>query len=333
MPLCNDKYRGKVFKETRDYVMAKRKLTSAQAEYQKERRRLLQAVRRGTKKGLQFPSDIVPRLPKRVTRKALEEIKATRPSALYESAIIHMKQAQETQETRQRNTKNDDYIRHPQQKYTEELYIKHPRIAQEHDYKYPSKYSKLTKEEKHIRAIERGKKAWKTRRSKMSDKEYQDYISQFKERMKQSREKKLKGQRQAQEDYPILDIFELAKDKINNLMQTYGNLTETTREAIEQLPDKNAKGWRIGARRDSLLSIYDDTYNEAEQEDSLDELEEYLQENSYTINEGLELIVLSSDQNIIDNHFTVLARVLNQGALNLQQAESMSAMAEYMTEE
>lgn len=67
--------------------MAKRKKkTENQKAYQKERRRLLQAVSRAEKQGYIFPEDIVPKLPKRVTNKRLEKIQATKPSDLYKIA-------------------------------------------------------------------------------------------------------------------------------------------------------------------------------------------------------------------------------------------------------
>lgn len=67
--------------------MAKRKKqTENQKAYQKERRRLLQAVRRAEKQGYIFPEDIVPKVPKRVTKKRLEKIQATKPSDLYKLA-------------------------------------------------------------------------------------------------------------------------------------------------------------------------------------------------------------------------------------------------------
>lgn len=67
--------------------MAKRnKRTEKQKAYQKERRRLLQAIRRAEKQGYIFPEDIVPKLPKRVTKKRLEKIQATKPSDLYKFA-------------------------------------------------------------------------------------------------------------------------------------------------------------------------------------------------------------------------------------------------------
>lgn len=62
------------------------KQTENQKAYQKERRRLLQAVRRAEKQGYIFPEDIVPELPKRVTKKQLEKIQKTKPKQLYKKA-------------------------------------------------------------------------------------------------------------------------------------------------------------------------------------------------------------------------------------------------------
>lgn len=67
--------------------MAKRrKQTENQKAYQKERRRLLQAVRRAEKQGYIFPEDIVPKLPKRLTKEQLEKIQKTKPKQLYKKA-------------------------------------------------------------------------------------------------------------------------------------------------------------------------------------------------------------------------------------------------------
>lgn len=67
--------------------MAKRKKqTENQKAYQKERRRLLQAVRRAKKQGYIFPEDIIPEMPKRVTKKQLENIQKIKPKDLYKKA-------------------------------------------------------------------------------------------------------------------------------------------------------------------------------------------------------------------------------------------------------
>lgn len=83
--------------------MAKRKKqTENQKAYQKERRRLLQAVRRAEKQGYIFPEDVVPELPKRVTKKRLENIQKIKPKQLYEKAEFVYKETGETVPAEQR---------------------------------------------------------------------------------------------------------------------------------------------------------------------------------------------------------------------------------------
>lgn len=83
--------------------MAKRKKkTENQKAYQKERRRLLQAVRRAEKQGYIFPEDIVPELPKRVTKKQLEKIQKIKPKQLYKKAEFVYKETGEVVPAEQR---------------------------------------------------------------------------------------------------------------------------------------------------------------------------------------------------------------------------------------
>ena len=83
--------------------MAKRKKqTKNQKAYQKERRRLLQAVRRAEKQGYIFPENIVPKLPKRVTKKLLEKIQKIKPKHLYKKAEFVYKETGEVVPAEQR---------------------------------------------------------------------------------------------------------------------------------------------------------------------------------------------------------------------------------------
>ena len=83
--------------------MAKRKKqTENQKAYQKERRRLLQAVRRAEKQGYIFPEDVVPELPERVTKKQLEKIQKTKPKQLYKKAEFVYKETGEVVPAEQR---------------------------------------------------------------------------------------------------------------------------------------------------------------------------------------------------------------------------------------
>ena len=80
----------------------RKKLTENQKAYQKERRRLLQAVSRGKKQGYIFPEDVVPELPKRVTKKRLEKIQKIKPKDLYKKAVFVYEQTGEVVPTEQR---------------------------------------------------------------------------------------------------------------------------------------------------------------------------------------------------------------------------------------
>lgn len=80
----------------------RKKKTENQKAFQKERRRLLQAVRRAEKQGYIFPEDIVPELPKRVTKKRLEKIQKIKPKQLYKKAEFVYKETGEVVPAEQR---------------------------------------------------------------------------------------------------------------------------------------------------------------------------------------------------------------------------------------
>lgn len=80
----------------------KKKKTENQKAFQKERKRLQQAIRYGKKQGYIFPEDIVPSLPKRVTKKQLEKIKSIKPSDLYKVSVFLYKDTGELVPAEQR---------------------------------------------------------------------------------------------------------------------------------------------------------------------------------------------------------------------------------------
>ena len=66
--------------------MARKKQTANQKAFQKQRQRLLQTIRRAEKQGYIFDENLVPSIPKRVTKKALEGLKATKSADLYKKS-------------------------------------------------------------------------------------------------------------------------------------------------------------------------------------------------------------------------------------------------------
>lgn len=67
--------------------MAKKKQPSVlRQEYMKQRKRIKQFISRAQKRGYEFDSNLVPTIPKRVTRKQVEKLQALKPADLYKKA-------------------------------------------------------------------------------------------------------------------------------------------------------------------------------------------------------------------------------------------------------
>ena len=98
-----------------------RKQTTNQREYAKQVKRIKQAVRRAEKRGYIFDENIVPQTPKRITQKAIQQLKEITPNTLYSQAkyidtssgeiitgaegrkLERQKSAKKAKETRERN--------------------------------------------------------------------------------------------------------------------------------------------------------------------------------------------------------------------------------------
>lgn len=298
--------------------MAKRVQSEAQKEYQKERRRLLQAVRRGEQKGFIFPEDIVPPLPSHVTKKQLQQIKETKPSDLYKVArwldretgeLVSSNEAKVSTRTRK--------IEAPKTTPKAQIDVKTPRVQG------IKQRPKLTKEEKHLRAVERGRKAWKTRRAKMTDEEYQEYINQFKKRMQIARDKK----RQTKADYPTISAIDKVKEKVEEMDRVYYQSIDNVQDNIMNLKREVPPWFKIENRKGNLMTIFQDTIDYYE--DNLSDLEDYLLSQMDTIDTHLDIIRYDSKSEKVENSFVVLGNILNRGALTPSQAESLSLMTEY----
>lgn len=84
----------------------KKKYTKNQELFLKEQRRLTSFIARKEKEGYWFDENIVPQMPKRVTAKALEEIKSITPNTLYKHAEWVDRETGEFMSARQKLTEN-----------------------------------------------------------------------------------------------------------------------------------------------------------------------------------------------------------------------------------
>lgn len=105
--------------------MKRKKLTLNQIEYNKQVKRIKQFVRRAEKRGYKFSDDIIPKRPKRISKKSIKKLQNLKPNQLYEKAeyldtssgeivkgtkgrdIERKRSAEKAKQTRKRNkTKN-----------------------------------------------------------------------------------------------------------------------------------------------------------------------------------------------------------------------------------
>lgn len=66
--------------------MAKKRLTKAEIEYNKQVRRIKNFIRKATNRGYRFEGNVIPERPKRVTQASVNKLKKITPQKLYEKA-------------------------------------------------------------------------------------------------------------------------------------------------------------------------------------------------------------------------------------------------------
>ena len=227
-------------------MAVKKRQTQNQKAFQKERRRLLQAVNRAKKQGYIFPDNIVPSIPKRVTKKSLDRIQLLKPKDLYKKAQYLYKETGEIVPALQRKQE-----------------VKRIGIEK----------AKLTRKNK-------------AKRQEISTPIY----------------------------YPTISIIDVIRDRI----------IELQREAKPPIP--------ISVRKNALLSIFDDTVTFYEMNENISEYEDYLKIHESEIADLLSVISYDSDSGNVNASFVSLGRLLNVTSLSMEQAESLSLMAEYYNE-
>lgn len=67
--------------------MKKRKLTSVQQQYKKERNRIQSAMRRLEKQGYVLPDDLLPSTPKKITQASINRLKKITTEAIYKKSV------------------------------------------------------------------------------------------------------------------------------------------------------------------------------------------------------------------------------------------------------
>lgn len=244
------------------------KLTTNQMEFKKELKRIKRFIHNARKRGYEFDDNVLPKQPKRITRKKLEEIKNIKPSNLYDKAVYYDKVTHETF-TGQQGRRIERHRASLKAKKTREE-NKAIRIRTKKD-ENEKKYKDKT-----------NKKSTGTKEKKAKDKTN-----------KKSTGTKDIGTNNASEYYPTVDIIDEIGERLVNVDYVMKTLDNTPEEDYRYI-------WK----RKSTANDYDpslfysniwaDTIRKYEEQNALSALEEYAKDNALEITNCIDTVYWAS---------------------------------------
>lgn len=215
--------------------------------------------------------------------------------------------------TKTKTVKTDNNLPRYRVKKTKEV-IKTPKETKPKTETVKTKVKK-TPEELHEIRQKAGRKAWETRRSKMSDEQYEQWKKDFVERMQKGKQKKkeLGMEVPTTDNIVYFDVF----DKVEELLNTLPN-------AIP-IYDKRS-GFRYMEWEDSYPLW--DTYQNAREDMGDEEYSAWLIQNEEELVTALTNFQHSSDQNSATQHLQTAMNILRgTNALSLSE---LTALNDYM---
>lgn len=263
------------------------KLTPNQMAFKKELNRIKRFVRNARKRGYEFDDNVLPKQPKRVTRKKLEEIKNIKPSNLYDKAVYRDEISQEIF-TGQQGRRIERYRASLKAKKTRE---KNKKIRAK------SKSSTGIKE-KNL-SSKKDKKSDESKQKKSSDKK----STETKE--KKSTTTKNKKNKQSTKDntinngseyYPTVDIIDEIGERLVNVDYVMKKLTD-------DVPDEDYRYiWKRKATANDYSpsyfysNIWKQTIEKYEEQNALSALEEYAKDNALEITNCIDTVYWASSK-------------------------------------
>lgn len=263
------------------------KLTPNQMAFKKELNRIKRFVRNARKRGYEFDDNVLPKQPKRVTRKKLEEIKNIKPSNLYDKAVYRDEISQEIF-TGQQGRRIERYRASLKAKKTRE---KNKKIRAK------SKSSTGIKE-KNL-SSKKDKKSDESKQKKSSDKK------STKTKEKKSTTAKNKKNKQSTKDniinngseyYPTVDIIDEIGERLVNVDYVMKKLTD-------DVPDEDYRYiWKRKATANDYSpscfysNIWKQTIEKYEEQNALSALEEYAKDNALEITNCIDTVYWASSK-------------------------------------
>lgn len=264
------------------------KLTTNQMAFKKELYRIKRFIRNARKRGYEFDDNVLPKQPKRITRKKLEEIKNIKPSDLYKKAVYHDKISHETF-TGQEGRKIERYRATLKAKKTreknKEIHIRN--IKGETEKKSVDKKDKKSTETKEKKSADKkDKKSTKTKESK---------TAKTKSKKNKQKSKDLEADN-GSEYYPTVDVIDEIGERLVSIDYVMKKLTD----------DEPDEDYRYIWKRKSTVSDYSPAYfysniwlntiQKYEEQNALSELEQYAKDNALEITNCIDVVYWASSK-------------------------------------
>ncbi len=248
------------------------KLTANQMEFKKELKRIKRFIHNARKRGYEFDDNVLPKQPKRITRKKLEEIKNIKPSNLYDKAVYYDEITHETF-TGQQGRRIERYRASLKAKKTRQE-NKEIRI-------------RTKKDEKEKKSVD--KKSAGTKEKKSTDKKSAGTKSK-----KNKQKAKDTGTNKGAEYYPTVDVIDEIGERLVNVDYVMDKLTENT-------PEEDYRYiWKRKSTENEYLpsyfysNIWLNTIQKYKQENALNALEEYAKDNALEITNCIDIVYWAS---------------------------------------
>jgi hypothetical protein len=263
------------------------KLTANQMAFKRELNRIKRFIRNARKRGYEFDDNVLPKQPKRVTRKKLEEIKNIKPSNLYDKAVYHDEISQEiftgqqgrrieryraslkAKKTREKNKK----IRAKSKSSTE---IKEKNLSSKKDKKSDESKQKKSSDKKSTKTKEKKSTTAKNKKNKQSTKD--NIINN------------------GSEYYPTVDIIDEIGERLVNVDYVMKKLTD-------DVPDEDYRYiWKRKATANDYppsyfySNIWKQTIEKYEEQNALSALEEYAKDNALEITNCIDTVYWASSK-------------------------------------
>lgn len=263
------------------------KLTPNQMAFKKELNRIKRFVRNARKRGYEFDDNVLPKQPKRVTRKKLEEIKNIKPSNLYDKAVYRDEISHEVftgqqgrrieryraslkaKKTREKNKK----IRAKSKSSTE---IKEKNLSSKKDIKSDESKQKKSSDKKSTKTKEKKSTTAKNKKNKQSTKD--NIINN------------------GSEYYPTVDIIDEIGERLVNVDYVMKKLTD-------DVPDEDYRYiWKRKATANDYSppyfysNIWKQTIEKYEEQNALSALEEYAKDNALEITNCIDTVYWASSK-------------------------------------